>query len=221
MTNSRDSSGGYLTGDESERLWEREEEDAYTAEVLGDEDVGSASDLDVRIEAIWSRADTISKEIAEIEETLVRARSTTIFDPTDLSIDEMQVRLGALAQELGDLDDEMEVRGFPPDRWHPQSADQPVSAASPPRSGSPTRPLAPGDILRPHLTVDEYQLWEWLDQGVLQREVAQRFAISQVAVSKREKKLRARVDAIYIVATGRPYHWTAIPKPQGGRRRRS
>ena len=32
MTNSRDSSGGYLTGDESERLWDREEEDAYTAE---------------------------------------------------------------------------------------------------------------------------------------------------------------------------------------------
>ena len=165
--------------------------------------------------------DAISKEIAEIEETLDRARSTTIFDPTDLSIDEMQVRLGALAQELGDLDDEMEVRGFPPDGWHPQSADQPQSAASPPRSGSPTRSSAPGDILRPHLTVDEYQLWEWLDQGVLQREVAQRLAISQVAVSKREKKLRARVDAIYIDATGRPYHWTAIPKPQGGRRRRS
>ena len=127
----------------------------------------------------------------------------------------------ALAQELGDLDDEMEVRGFPPDGWHPHSADQPQSAASPPRSGSPTRSSAPGDILRPHLTVDEYQLWEWLDQGVLQREVAQRLAISQVAVSKREKKLRARVDAIYIDATGRPYHWTAIAKPQGGRRRRS
>jgi hypothetical protein len=36
MTNSRDSSGGYLTGDESERLWDRDEEDAYTAELLGD-----------------------------------------------------------------------------------------------------------------------------------------------------------------------------------------
>lgn len=118
MTNSRDSSGGYLTGDESERLWDREEEDAYTAELLGDEDDGSASDLDVRIEATWTRAHAISKEIAEIEETLDRARSTTIFDPTDLSTDEMQVRLGALAQELGDLDDEMEVGGFPPDGWH-------------------------------------------------------------------------------------------------------
>lgn len=124
MTRSRDSSGGYLTGDESERLWDREEEDAYTAELLGDEDDGSASDLDVRIEAIWTRAHAISKEIAEIEETLDRARSTTIFDPTDLSIDEMQVRLGTLAQELSDLDDEMDVRGFPPDGWHPQSADQ-------------------------------------------------------------------------------------------------
>jgi hypothetical protein len=41
MTNSRDSSGGYLTGDESERLWDREE-DAYPAELLGDEDGGSA-----------------------------------------------------------------------------------------------------------------------------------------------------------------------------------
>ncbi len=52
MTNSRDSSGGYLTGDESERLWDREEEDASTAELLGDEEDGSASDLDGRIEAI-------------------------------------------------------------------------------------------------------------------------------------------------------------------------
>ena len=130
MTNSRDSSGGYLTGDESERLWDGEEEDAYAAELLDEED-RSASDLEVRIEAIWARADAISKEIAEIEETLDRARSTTIFDPTDLSIDEMQVRLGALGQELGDLDDEMEVHGFPPDGWHPQSADQPQSAASP------------------------------------------------------------------------------------------
>src|SRR6266487_3350541 len=114
MTNSRDSSGGYLTGDESERLWDREEEDAYPAEPFGDEDDGSASDPDVRIEVIWTRAHAISREIAEIEETLDRAQSTTIFEPTDLSIDEMRVRLGTLAEELSDLDDEMHVRGFPP-----------------------------------------------------------------------------------------------------------
>jgi hypothetical protein len=125
MTNSRDSSGGYLTGDESERLWDREEEDAYTAEPLGDEDDGSASDLDVRIEAIWTRARAISIEIAAIEETFDRARSTTIFDPTDLSNNEMQVRLGTLAQELGDLDDEMEVRG--PSRGLASPAGRPTS----------------------------------------------------------------------------------------------
>ncbi len=97
MTNSRDSSGGYLTGDESERLWDREEEDAYTAELLGVEDDGSASDLDVRIEAIWTRADDISKEIAEIEETLDRARRTTIFDPTDL-LDRVRPARGELPE---------------------------------------------------------------------------------------------------------------------------
>jgi len=221
MTNNRDSSGDYLPGDESERLWDREEEDAYTTEVFGDEDGGPASDPDVRIEAIWTRAHAISNEIAVIQETVDRAVSTTTFEPTDLSIGEMQLRLGALAQELWDLDDQMEIRGFPPDGWHPQSADQPKSPPGRPQSGSPSRSMAPGDILRPHLTGDEYQLWEWLDHGVLQRDVAERLGISQVAVSKRETKLRARVDAIYVEAIGRPYHWTAIPKPQGGRRRRS
>lgn len=221
MTHSRDSSGGYLTGDESERLWDADEEDAYTLEIVEGEDDGTASGLDVSIEAVWARAHTLSNEIAETQEVLDRARSTTIFEPTDLSIDEMQVRLGALARELAGLDDEMEERGLPPDGWQPQPADGTPSAAGPPPPGTPTRSLAPGDFLRPHLTVEEYQLWEWLDQGVLQREVAARLGISQVAVSKREKKLRARVDAIYIEATERPYHWTPLSKSQGGRRRRS
>ncbi len=60
-----------------------------------------------------------------------------------------------------------------------------------------------------------------MDQRLPQSEIAMGLGISQAAVSKRETKLRARIDAVYIEETGQPYHWTPIPKPQGGRRRRS
>ena len=41
---------------------------------------------------------------------------------------------------------------------------------------------------------DQYQHYEGIARGVRQDEVARRLGISQAAVSKREAKLRARID---------------------------
>ena len=58
MTNDRDSSGGYLTGDESERLWDEEEEDAFASAQVDydDEDDDRCSSLEDPIELVWARA---------------------------------------------------------------------------------------------------------------------------------------------------------------------
>ncbi len=219
MTNSRDSSGGYLTGNESERLWDEDEEDAFFS-AHGDEDDDLSPDPADSVESVWARAFDVAAEIAANTRAIDRANRLTFFDPNDEPIEELEARSRTLADERSELEYQMRMRGFPPRGWAPPPAVPRLSVTATSSSAPSGRSVPPAQILRPGLTDEEYQHWEWLDQGLTQSEVARRVGVSQVAISKREGKLRARIDAVYIEQTGRPYHWTPIPKPQGGRRRK-
>lgn len=220
MTTNRDSSGGYLTGNESERLWDAEEDDAFVSAQVDDEDDDARIEPNNPIEAMWARAFDVAAEIAAIDRAIRRVQSLTSFDPNDAPLEELQARSDTLADQRVELEFQMRMHGFPPRGWSPRPGAGPPPAQLPSPSAPSNRLVEPAQILRPRLTDDEYQHWEWLDQGVIQADVGRRLGISQAAVSKRERKLRARIDAVMNEATGHPYHWVPIPKPQGGRRRR-
>ncbi len=221
MTNQRDSSGGYLTGDEAERLWDSDEDDAFLADQAEQEDDDAVPNDEEPIEALWARAFVVAAEIRRMDQAIDRYGRQTTFGPDDLPIEELQTREKALAAERSDLEYEMEERGFPPKGWTPARVEPPRSPAASVHSAPVIRGRTPTEILRPHLTDLEYQQYEWMEQRLPQVEIAKGLGISQAAVSVRETRLRARIDAIYNEETGQPYHWTPIPKPQGGRRRRS
>jgi DNA-binding CsgD family transcriptional regulator len=126
-----------------------------------------------------------------------------------------------LTAERSELEYEMEQREFPPMGWTPAPGELHRSPAGAVPSPPAVRGRTPTEILRPRLTDLEFQQYEWMEQRLPQVEIAKGLGITQAAVSSREKRLRARIDAIYVEQTGQPYHWTPIPKPQGGRRRRS
>lgn len=227
MTSDRDSSGGYLTGNESERLWDAEEEDDFIAAYGDGDDTGEDIDEEDKddggdgpIELVWTRAFAVASLIVANRQSIGRVRGLTTFDPDDETIEELEARSDALAGERLFLESEMRKRGFPPRGWLPPAA-PPLSVAAVSDDRRKGWSLPPNETLRPRLMPAEYQHWEWLIAGVIQNEVARRLGISQAAVSKREKKLRAKVDVIFVELTGRPYHWALIPKPQGGRRRKS
>jgi len=75
------------------------------------------------------------------------------------------------------------------------------------------------------LNASEWLHWQELLKGTRQAEIATKLGISQGAVSKRELKLRQKVDAISVRLTGRPYSVTQIDRGQwarqGRRRNRS
>jgi hypothetical protein len=75
------------------------------------------------------------------------------------------------------------------------------------------------------LTPDELLHWQELQKGTKQVAIAKKLGISQGAVSKRERALRERIDAISIEITGRPYPARHVDRGlwarQGRRRNKS
>jgi len=67
--------------------------------------------------------------------------------------------------------------------------------------------------------------WQELQKGTKQSVIAEKLGISQGAVSKRERALRQRIDAISVEAIGRPYPAKRIDRGlwarQGRRRNKS
>lgn len=181
------------------------------------------------IERVWAQALAIERAIRDTKVEISAAR--TAEEALDAALDlalvtgsfqaspEEPADLAALADRLRSLEDgqddlevEMDDRGRPPEGWMPPPPRKVTIAAEP----------KPDDLLRRSLSDDELQHFRWLVETQLdQREVAARLGIKQAAVSKRETKLRAHVDAIYQAAFERSYPWMPIPKPQGGRRRKA
>lgn len=120
-------------------------------------------------------------------------------------------------------------------RQHPDPAE--VSAPDAPGRPSEIEP-APGRPRHRHsparqvqraiterLTVGELLHWQELQKGTTQSGIAEKLGISQGAVSKRERALRDRINAISLETIGRPYPARLIDRGmwarQGRRRNKS
>jgi DNA-binding CsgD family transcriptional regulator len=105
----------------------------------------------------------------------------------------------------------MRYRGYPPKGWKPSPTERVMSRVA-------SKPPAFEDTLPDRLSADERQLWQWLMvEPRRQQDIAAELGLSQQAVAKRERKLRAKVDELY----GKPYPWVPRQSPAGGRPRRS
>lgn len=89
----------------------------------------------------------------------------------------------------------------PPSDWQPEDS-LPVATAHPVRPADPFT-----EALRAKLTPAQLVHWRWIEQGRKQALVAEELGISQPAVVKRERLVRAKVDALYQEINGRPYPW--------------
>ncbi len=216
MTGWRDSSGGYLTGDESESVFDSDNEavDQYDDEL----DAGAGQ---VSTDALWRRWRALDDEYARLNSS-PPVDSAASFKPDDLSPVERERRIAELIHELGEVEWELEANGedigLPPPAQEAAAPPEPAVAVGETRRRQSKAPK-PADILRSRLTDAEFEHWTLVDQGVRQVDIAKALGISQPAVSSRERRLRDRINQIYMEATGSPYHWTPIPERGRPRRR--
>jgi len=82
-----------------------------------------------------------------------------------------------------------------------------------------------GAAINEKLTPDELLHWHELQKGTTQMAIAEKLGIKQAAISKRERKLRERIDAISMETIGRPYPERLVDRGmwarQGRRRNKS
>lgn len=90
-----------------------------------------------------------------------------------------------------------------PENEEPEESPAPPPPAAAPSRASPVRLVEAA--INEKLTPDELLHWQELQKGTTQKAIADKLGIKQAAVSKRERKLRERVDAISIETIGRPY----------------
>jgi hypothetical protein len=92
-------------------------------------------------------------------------------------------------------------------RQHPNPPADANEPEPPPPSdplSAPVRPIRLGPVrmveaaINEKLTPDELLHWQELQKGTKQTAIAEKLGIKQAAVSKRERKLRERIDAISI-----------------------
>lgn len=122
-----------------------------------------------------------------------------------------------------------EFRGQHPDPSADADEPEPPPQSDPP--SAPVRPSRPGPVrmvegaLNENLTADELLNWQELQKGTKQTAIAEKLGIKQAAVSKRERKLRERIDAICSETIGRPYPERLVDRGmwarQGRRRNKS
>ena len=82
----------------------------------------------------------------------------------------------------------------------PSSPEEPTTSE---RRPSPVRQVE--FAIREKLTASEMLHWQELQKGTKQTVIAEKLGIKQGAVSKREAKLRDRINAISVETIGRPY----------------
>ena len=227
-------------GDDEERTWDEmgwweqpysADDDAYPA--YEDEDVEDDDD-----------PTTLDDWLSRWSERLTLARERWLLATLDAEVHDLVERIhyrdmAAAAGEPVDPDvsahDKSRLARLTAfRRHHPDPAAEvcerpPASPAVPP--AAPAKPSRPGPVrmveaaIKEKLTATEMLHWQELQKGTKQTVIAEKLGIKQGAVSKREAKLRKRIDAISIETIGRPYPAKHIDRAlwarQGRRRNKS
>lgn len=203
-----------LIAERSESLWDEEAEDDHAAE---DDDGGEPGDaLDDQFgaawdEEFWARAYVLRERLRAVE----GAHQHLVFAPDDPDPGELRAMLEELEEES--FQHRRRPAGWTPDPAMAARMWQDITS----RGSMDSREVIPhpkvrltseslDDILPRELSAEELQHWRWLQAHRRQREIELDLGVSQKTVSKREAKLRERVDQIALAHTGRPYPWLTI-----------
>ena len=203
----------FETGDSEDRTWDEmgvgrglvDDDDDY----LDEQDSDEVDPRDAERDSAWADVRSMEAQIAVLS-SRVPAKPDAVAYSFDPDVD----GLDTLRAELADVIDEY---GRPPIAWI-----APAKAPTPPPAPIPSRPRLRdlASYLEDHLSSGELRHWRWLAAGKDQTWIADQLAVSQAAVSKREQKLRARVDGLHIARFGKPYPWASFSRSKGGRPRR-
>jgi hypothetical protein len=186
-------------------LWSDDDDDRPTDDEPTEPD-------DAVIGGIWAEAAWIERELEAAE----NRTDVMSFNPEDPTVDE-------LVRRLDYLEAEMDLWGYPPLGWKPPAGWRPPVLTAPdviPDGRQPTKGNEFDDELAKVLSARELQHLGWLVDRRRQVDISRDLGISQVAVSKREKALRAKIDQLHIDFDGRPYPWLPFQSGHGGRSRK-
>lgn len=182
---------------------------------LDDEDYADEEDADPITVDDWldgwgepTTADTGRRLFVELDQRIAELAERLYYR-------DMAAAAGDVVDAVTTADDKVqhadliEFRRQHPDP-HGQDED-PVSeplVAPPDPPPSPTRPSPVGLLeaaIKEKLTPTEMLHWQEVLKGTRQQAIAEKLGISQGAVSKRERAIRERIDAIAVETIGRPY----------------
>ena len=163
----------------------------------------------------------LDERVAELQERIhYRDMAATAGQP---------INEATAASEKAELAELVEFRHRHPDPdpdTNHQAAPVPALSSSPARERPRPSPVRQVEItISEKLSASEMLHWQELQKGTKQVVIAEKLGISQGAVSKRERALRDRIDAISIATIGRPYPAGRIDRGlwsrQGRRRNKS
>jgi hypothetical protein len=225
----------FESGDDENRTWDEmglgeelyepddsdadEDDDAY--EEIDDYEPMSLEDW----RSGWAEADS-----PDIQRRLLKNLDEQIADLAErIRYRDMAAMAGQPIDAGAAEDDRREHRDLTAFREsHPDPPPAPTSVAAPEPMPSETAPPAANPFrlreaaIKAELSDAELLHWQELQKGTRQAAIAKKLGISQGAVSKRERILRERVDAISVRTTGHPYSEKLIDRglwARQGRRR--
>jgi hypothetical protein len=188
---------------------------------------------------------TLEDWLSGWSEPLTAARERWLLADLDAEVRDLQDRIyyrdmaaaagGTVDEAAAAVDTERLARLTQFRRQHPDPPpDTDETAEAPPIADPPVAPARPSHpspvrmveaAINEKLSPDELLHWQDLQKGTTQMAIAAKFGIKQAAVSKRERKLRERIDAISIETIGRPYPERLVDRGmwarQGRRRNKS
>jgi hypothetical protein len=227
----------FESGDTERRTWD---EMGLGEELHGEDD--DYIDDDAIDDGITDEASTLDEWLTGWDEPNNLALSRRLREELAERISDLEQRIyyrrvaadaGEIVDDVADGRDRAELGELTtfrhqlarPVAEHRSADTEPHEALEDPPDGNPPA-VKPGlhrlreAAINAELNASEWLHWEEVLKGTRQAEIAPKLGISQGAVSKREFKLRQKVDAISVRLTGRPYSVTQIDRGQWARQGR-
>lgn len=228
-------------GDADRRTWD---EMGWWEQPFSADDDDYRPDDDEYVDGDEDDPTTLEDWLSGWSEPLTVARERWLLADLDVEVRDLEERIyyrdmaaaaGQAVDETASAADKERLarlsefrREHPDPRADADEPTEPPPPPDPPASATPARPspvrmveaainakLSPGELIH----------WQELQKGTTQIAIAEKLGIKQAAVSKRERKLRERVDAISIETIGRPYPERLVDRGmwarQGRRRNKS